>query len=79
MNEVPYAILQFLVDYPFLVWVWLGATVGAVVLRAMYPETSERPRWVVGILALTDLLQLNLSGPTKLLAAKGKDNLEPKP
>ena len=69
MTELPYAVLQFLVDNPWIVWVWLGATVVAVGLRAAYPETEARPRWIKALLAVVDLLQGNLSGPVKLLRA----------
>lgn len=72
MNEIPFAILQFLIDNPWLIWVYLGAMVLAVALRAAWDVTEERPRWVRAVLAITDLLQLNLSGPAKLLANKAK-------
>ena len=69
-HDLPFAILQFLVDNPWIVWVMLFATVAAVGLRAAYPETEARPRWCVAALAIVDLLQLNLSGPVKLLVSK---------
>lgn len=78
MSEIPYAILQFLVDHPEIVWIWLGATIVAVGLRAAYPETEARPRWIRAVLAIVDLLQVNLSGPAKLLASK-KPTDEPNP
>ena len=77
MNEIPYAILQFLADNPWLVYVYIGAMVVAVALRAAWDVTEERPRWVRAILAVTDLLQLNLSGPAKLLANKVKEPKQP--
>lgn len=72
MTEVPFAFFQFLIDNPWIFYIWLFATVVAVGLRAAYPETEERPRFVRAILAVVDVLQLNLSGPAKLLAAKAK-------
>ena len=72
MSDVPFAILQFLVDNPWLVVVWLVATLAAVGLRAAYPETEARPRWLKAVLAIVDVLQLNLSGPVKLLANRAK-------
>lgn len=77
MSEIPYAILQFLVDNPWVVYVWIGATVIAVALRAAYPETEARPRWVKALLAVVDLAQLNLSGPAKLIANKVKADPQP--
>ena len=65
-------ILSSLNEYPWLIHVWLGATILATALRAAYPVTEERPRWIVALLAITDLVQLNPSGPVKLLA-KPKD------
>ena len=42
----------------------------ATVLRATWPVEAERPKWLVAVLALIDLLQLNFSGPVKLLVKK---------
>ena len=83
-TDVPFAVLQFLVDNPWIVWVWIGATLAAVGLRAAYPETEERPRWLKALLAIVDVLQLNLSGPVKLArSSKGMSaptpTGEPKP
>lgn len=73
MSDVPFAIHQFLVDNPWLVVVWLVATLAAVGLRAAYPETEARPRWLKAVLAIVDVLQLNLSGPVKLARASKKE------
>lgn len=77
MNDVPYAILQFLVDNPWVVYVYIGAMVLAVALRAAWDVTEERPRWVRALLAVADLFQLNLSGPAKLIANKAKEQKQP--
>ena len=77
MSEAPFTILQFLVDNPWLVYVWLLATVVAVGIRAAYPETEARPKWVKALLAVVDLAQLNLSGPAKLIANKVKADPQP--
>lgn len=66
------AIIGLLQQYPWLIWSYLAAMVIATVLRAGWPEASERPRWVVMLLALCDFAQLNLSGPTKLIVQKNK-------
>lgn len=81
MTDVPFAILQFLVDHPEVVWVYLAAMLVAVALRAAYPETEARPRWIRALLAVVDLLQLNLSGPAKLFVNAKKPDApgDPKP
>jgi cell shape-determining protein MreD len=66
------AIIGLLQQYPWLIWSYLIATLLATALRAGWPETSERPRWVVMILAIVDLMQLNLSGPAKLISNKAQ-------
>lgn len=71
------AILAFLSANPWTIYVWLGASLVAVALRAAWDVTEERPRWVRAVLAVTDLLQLNLSGPAKLLANKVKEPKQP--
>jgi hypothetical protein len=71
-TDIPYAILQFLVDHPELIYVYIGAMVVATALRAAWDVTEERPRWVRAVLAVADLLQLNISGPAKLIANKAK-------
>jgi hypothetical protein len=65
-------ILGFLNANPWALYVWLGASLVAVALRSAWDVTEERPRWVRALLAVTDLLQLNLSGPAKILANKAK-------
>lgn len=71
MNDL---IVQMLKDYPYLVWVWLGASVAAIGLRSAWDVSEERPRVVRFILAVVDVLQLNFSGPIKLVSnqIKGK-------
>ena len=71
-TDIPYAILQWLVDNPWAVWVWIGATALSTALRATWNVTETRPKWVVFVLALLDIGQLNISGPIKLLATKAK-------
>lgn len=61
------AIISILQGNPWLIYVYLVALVAAVVLRAGWPEATERPRWVTMVLAACDLVQLNLSGPAKLI------------
>lgn len=73
-TDLPYAVLQFLVDNPWVVWVWIGATVIATGLRAAYDVETERPRWVKFLLAVLDVLQFNLSGPAKLISSQIKGN-----
>lgn len=63
-------LINFLASYPWIIWVYVGATVVASVLRATWSDEATRPKAVVAILALCDILQLNVSGPVKLLAAK---------
>ena len=69
MNEALVSLLQ---NYPWAVYVWLGATVLAVGLRAAWPSETERPRWLVMVLAIVDIVQMNWSGPAKLLVLKAK-------
>lgn len=71
-TDIPYAIFQWIVDNPWIFWLWLAATLIATALRAGYPKAEERPRWIVMILAVVDLLQGNLSGPVKLFVNRGK-------
>lgn len=61
------AIIGLLQSNPWVLYVYLGAMVVAVALRAGFPESEARPRWVLMALAVADLLQLNLSGPAKLI------------
>lgn len=61
------AIIELLRANPWLIYVYLGAMLLAVVLRAGWPEATERPRWVTMTLAACDLVQLNISGPAKLI------------
>ena len=69
-------VLAFLNANPWAIYVFVGASVVAVALRAAWDVTEERPRWVRAVLAIADLLQLNFSGPAKLISNKVK---EPKP
>ena len=71
-TDIPYAILQWLIDNPWAIWVYLGAMAFAVALRAGWPDPTARPRWVIMALAVLDLLQLNPSGPLKLLVNKSQ-------
>lgn len=72
------AVIAILAAHPWIIYVYTGAVIAAVALRAAWDVTEERPRWVRALLAVTDLLQLNLSGPAKLLANKAKSG-EPRP
>lgn len=67
-------IIATLAAHPWVIWVWLGASVAAIGLRAAWDVTEERPRIVRFILAIVDFLQLNFSGPVKLVSnqIKGK-------
>ena len=71
MNEF---LISFLTTYPWIIWVYLGAMVIAVGLRATWDVSEERPRVVRFILAIVDFMQLNFSGPAKLVSnqIKGK-------
>ena len=71
MNEF---LISFLTTYPWIIWVYLGAMVIAVGLRATWDVSEERPRVVRFILAVVDFMQLNFSGPAKLVSnqIKGK-------
>jgi len=64
------AIIHTLQDYPWLPWVWLVATLAATAIRVGWPEERDRPRWMVALLAVCDVLQANLSGPAKLVSRK---------
>ena len=67
-------VISFLTSYPFVIWVYLGAMLLAVGLRATWDVSEERPRIVRFILAIVDFMQLNFSGPVKLVSnqIKGK-------
>ena len=71
MNEF---VIDILREYPAIVWVYLGAMLLAVGLRATWDVSEERPRIVRFILAIVDFMQLNFSGPVKLVSnqIKGK-------
>ena len=69
---MPDLLLGFLEAHPWVVYVWLGASLLAIGLRAAWDVTEERPRWVKALLAITDLVQLNFSGPAKLIAGRVK-------
>ena len=60
-------VIKTITEYPWIVWTYLFGFVGATVLRAGWPNETDRPRWVVMLLALADIFQANLSGPVKLL------------
>lgn len=67
-------VIGFLTSYPWIIWVYFGAMVLAVGLRATWDVSEERPRIVRFILAVVDFMQLNFSGPVKLVSnqIKGK-------
>lgn len=67
-------IIATLAANPWLIWVYLGAMLIAVGLRATWDVSEERPRVVRFILAIVDFMQLNFSGPAKLVSnqIKGK-------
>lgn len=67
-------VIQTLTAHPWVIWVYFGAMLLAVGLRAAWDVTEERPRVVRFVLAVIDLLQLNFSGPAKLVSnqIKGK-------
>lgn len=67
-------VINFLVAYPWVIWVYIGAMLVAVGLRATWDVTEERPRIVRFVLAIVDFMQLNFSGPVKLVSnqIKGK-------
>ena len=71
MNEF---LISFLTTCQWIIWVYLGAMVIAVGLRATWDVSEERPRVVRFILAIVDFMQLNFSGPAKLVSnqIKGK-------
>lgn len=71
-TDPPFAVLQWLIDHPWAVWVWMGSTALAAAMRATWNVTEERPRWCVFVLTLLDIGQLNLSGPLKLLSTVAK-------
>lgn len=73
-TDLPFAILQFLVDNPWIVWLWLGATVTTAGLRSAYDIEADRPRWVKFLITVLDILQFNLSGPAKLISSQIKGN-----
>jgi hypothetical protein len=70
MTNVPFGVFQWLIDNPWVFWVWVAAGVIAVGIRAAYPKAEERPRLIVFLLAVIDILQTNWSGPIKLLLQK---------
>ena len=67
-------VISFLTSYPWVIWVYLGSMLLAVGLRATWDVSEERPRIVRFILAIVDFMQLNFSGPAKLVSnqIKGK-------
>lgn len=67
-------VIGTLTAYPWLIYVWLGASLLAVALRAAWDVTEERPRWVKAVLAVVDFMQLNFSGPAKLVSNQLKRN-----
>lgn len=67
-------VIATLSAHPWILWVYIGAMIVAVGLRATWDVTEERPRVVRFILAIVDFMQLNFSGPVKLVSnqIKGK-------
>lgn len=67
-------VIETLKAHPWLIWSYAGAMLLATGLRATWDVTEERPRIVRFVLAVVDLLQLNISGPVKLVSnqIKGK-------
>ena len=67
-------IIQTLQSHPWILWVYFGAMLLAVGLRATSDVSEERPRIVRFVLAIVDFMQLNFSGPAKLVSnqIKGK-------
>ena len=67
-------VIETLTAHPWLIWTYLGAMLIAAGLRAAWDVTEERPRIVKFVLAVIDLLQLNISGPAKLVSSQIKGN-----
>lgn len=67
-------VIDTLRSYPWIIWVYIGAMLLAVGLRATWDVSEERPRIVRFVLAIVDFMQLNFSGPAKLVSnqIKGK-------
>ena len=67
-------VIATLTAHPWVLWVYIGAMFLAVGLRATWDVTEERPRIVRFILAIVEFMQLNISGPVKLVSnqIKGK-------
>lgn len=61
-------VIQILTAHPWLIYSFIGASLLAAGIRAAYPVSEERPRWIVFALAIIDAAQLNISGPVKLIA-----------
>lgn len=51
--------VEILTEYPWMVWTFLTGTLTSIFFRAAYPEPSDRPRWMVGLLAVCDVLAVN--------------------
>lgn len=71
---MPDFVIDLLKAHPWLIWSYFGAMLAAAGLRAAWDVSEERPRIVRFILAIVDILQLNISGPIKLVSnqIKGK-------
>ena len=65
-------VIEFLRANPWAIYVYFGAMCLAVGLRAAYDVTEERPKIVKFVLAIVDLVQLNLSGPAKIISNQFK-------
>ena len=65
-------VIEFLTKFPWVIWVYVGAMLLAVGLRATWDVAEERPRVVRFLLAIVDFLQLNFSGPAKLVSTQIK-------
>ena len=44
---------------PWMVWTFAAGTILSVFFRSAYPEPADRPRWMVGLLAVCDVLAVN--------------------
>lgn len=71
---MPEFVVETLKAHPWMIWAYIGAAMTAAGLRATWDVTEERPRVVRFILAIVDIIQLNISGPVKLVSnqIKGK-------
>ena len=65
-------VIDFLKANPWAIYAYLCAVLLAVGLRAAYDVTEERPKIVKFVLAIVDLVQLNLSGPAKIISNQFK-------